>query len=74
MRATDVPETELSLPTALTSARATLVYLFVRVRGAATATEIAQSLDIGIGSTLSIVRTLRDRGLIERDGERFVPA
>lgn len=64
---------DLSLPEDLESARAKLVYLYVAVRGGASADEIARVLDIGKGTILSILQTLCGRGLVERRGERYVP-
>lgn len=60
-----------SLPRDLESPRGKLVYLYLAQAEAATLAELQDALDLGALTLYSVLKTLRDRGLVERDGERF---
>ena len=64
--------TEVTIPDDLRSPRAKLVYLYLSVVGSATREEIASTLDIGTGTTLSITNTLRNRGYLEYRNNQYV--
>ena len=67
--ATHVPP----IPEDIDSPTAKLIYLYVALRGSATADDIACDLDIRKGSTLTLTGTLCNRDHLRcRDG-RFVP-
>jgi DNA-binding MarR family transcriptional regulator len=59
-------KTDVSLPDDFESAQAKLVYLYLRVRPESTADELCTALDVDKGAVLSITRTLRERGHLER--------
>ncbi|MFB6124341.1 MAG: helix-turn-helix domain-containing protein [Halanaeroarchaeum sp.] len=60
-----------SLPSDLESPRGKLVYLYLAHAETATLAELQDGLDLGALTLYSVLKTLRDRGLVERDGERF---
>ncbi|WP_137287266.1 TrmB family transcriptional regulator [Halorussus salinisoli] len=61
------------LPTELESPRAKLVYLYLRP-AAASIDELQADLDVKKITLFSILRTLRERGLVEKRDERFAVA
>ncbi|TYL37679.1 MarR family transcriptional regulator [Natronococcus pandeyae] len=61
----------VSVPDDFESAQAKLVYLYLRVRSESTADEICTALDVDKGAVLSITRTLRNRGHLERVDGRY---
>lgn len=61
----------VSVPADLESARAKLVYLYLAVRGDATADDVCDALDIDKGSVLTIAGTLRERGYVRRENGRY---
>lgn len=68
---TIVEQTDVSLPDDLGSPQAKLVYFYVAVRGNATADDLCETLDLKKGSALSVIRTLRNRGHLERTNGRY---
>ncbi|MFC6716342.1 MarR family transcriptional regulator [Natrialbaceae archaeon GCM10025810] len=62
------------LPTELDTSQAKLVYLSLEATGGATATDLSETLAMTKLSILSVLRTLADRELIERNGAEYVPA
>ncbi|WP_129113362.1 helix-turn-helix domain-containing protein [Halegenticoccus tardaugens] len=60
------------IPGELRSPRAKLVYLYLSTHGAATITELQEGLRMKKLSLYSVLRTLRERGLVGRDAERYV--
>jgi DNA-binding MarR family transcriptional regulator len=68
------PSTRTELPTELRSPRAKLVYLYLSTHGDATVGQLQEGLDMKKITLYSILGTLRDRGVVEQSGERFVAA
>ncbi|MDG5820357.1 helix-turn-helix domain-containing protein [Natronococcus sp. A-GB7] len=62
---------DVSIPGSLESAQAKLLYLYLREWPDASADELCAALDVEKGTVLSIARTLRERGYVERDGGRY---
>ncbi|WP_276301434.1 TrmB family transcriptional regulator [Halorussus lipolyticus] len=61
------------LPTELDSPRAKLVYLYLR-DGAASIDDLQTDLEVKKITLYSILRTLRERELVEKQGGRFAVA
>ena len=61
----------VSLPADLESPRAKLVYLYLAAYGTARADRLCGDLEMKKGTVLSIARTLRDRGYLERTDGRY---
>lgn len=59
-----------SMPDELASPRAKLVYLYLTTTQGATIEELQTGLDLPKIALYTIVRTLRERELVEQDGER----
>ena len=59
------------VPTELGSPQSKLVYLYLDVVGAATADELTDVLAMKKLSILTVLRSLSNEGLVEKDGERF---
>ncbi|WP_227354056.1 helix-turn-helix domain-containing protein [Haladaptatus salinisoli] len=57
-----------SLPDELVSPRAKLVYLYLATAQGATLDELQAGLDLPKIALYTIVRTLRERGLVEKEG------
>ena len=74
LKAELTPDTTTSLPSELASPRAKLVYLYLDTTGQATADELAASLSMKKLAVLSVLRSLRSAGLVERTGDAFEPA
>lgn len=64
-------ETDTSVPDDLESPRAKLVYFYFATRGAATADDLCETLDLKKGTALPIIGTLRERGYVERVDGRY---
>jgi transcription initiation factor IIE alpha subunit len=62
-----------ALPRELQSPRAKLVYLYLTTNGDATVSEMGESLGMKKLSLYSILKTLRSEGLVDCDGDRYVP-
>ncbi|WP_425607607.1 helix-turn-helix domain-containing protein [Natribaculum luteum] len=62
---------DVSVPDDLTSARAKLLYLYLSVRGQATADEVCADLDLDKGTVLSITGTLREQGYVRREDGQY---
>jgi predicted transcriptional regulator len=58
------------LPTELESPRAKLVYLYLQ-NGAASIDDLQSDLEVKKITLFSILSTLRERGLVEKQGGRF---
>lgn len=61
------------MPGELSSPSAKLVYLYLTTQGSATVEEIGDGLEMKKLSLFSVLKTLRQRDLVERDGERYTP-
>lgn len=61
-----------AIPTDLRSPRAKLVYLYLRNSGGATVEQLARALDMQKIALFSVLKTLRQRGLVDRDREQYV--
>ncbi|MFB6269848.1 MAG: helix-turn-helix domain-containing protein [Halobacterium sp.] len=62
------------LPTGVESPRGKLVYLYLSTAESATLDELHEELDVPRITLYSVLKTLRGRGLVREDGERYVPA
>lgn len=62
---------ELSLPSELDSAQAKLVYLYLSASGDATVEELQGDLEMSKLALYSVLRTLRSRGLVQRETGRY---
>lgn len=60
------------VPEELRSPRAKLVYLYLNAAGECSIDDLQRSLDLQKITLFSILDTLKGRGLVERDGDRFV--
>ncbi|WP_254765873.1 helix-turn-helix domain-containing protein [Salinilacihabitans rarus] len=61
------------LPDDVESAHAKLVLLYLEATGGATADELNDVLGLKKLSVLSVVRSLSTAGLVERDGDEYLP-
>lgn len=68
----DLERDAASLPADLESPRSKLVYLYLTVRGGATADELRDDLAMKKGAVLAIVGTLRDEGYVRHDDGEYV--
>ncbi|WP_306057628.1 helix-turn-helix domain-containing protein [Natronococcus wangiae] len=68
------PKSDVSIPDDFESAQAKLVYLYLQVWPESTADDICTALDVDKGAALSITRTLRNRGHLERVDGRYRPS
>ncbi|WP_458190468.1 helix-turn-helix domain-containing protein [Haladaptatus sp. NG-WS-4] len=59
------------MPDELVSPRAKLVYLYLETTRGATLDELQNGLDLPKIALYTIVRTLRERGLVEKEGSAF---
>lgn len=64
--------TSRQLPTAVESPCGKLVYLSLATRDSATVAELHADLDVPRITLYSVLRTLCDRGVVARDGDRYV--
>ncbi|EFW93090.1 hypothetical protein ZOD2009_04482 [Haladaptatus paucihalophilus DX253] len=62
------------MPDELDSPRAKLVYLSLATTGGATLDELQTGLDLPKITLYTIIRTLRERGLVRQDGEALTLA
>ncbi|WP_142986588.1 helix-turn-helix domain-containing protein [Halorubrum cibi] len=62
-----------ALPPELQSPRAKLVYLYLTTNGHATVGEMGDSLGMKKLSLYSVLKTLRERDLIDRNGDAYAP-
>jgi len=62
------------LPDGLESPRAKLVYLYLEIAGGSTIDDVQETLGVPKITLLSVLDALAGRGLVERDGDAFVPA
>jgi len=60
-----------ALPTDLQSPRAKLVYLYLTTNGDATVAEMGDSLGMKKLSLYSILKTLRQEGMVDCDGDTY---
>ncbi|WP_049926015.1 helix-turn-helix domain-containing protein [Halopiger goleimassiliensis] len=67
-------EPNVTLPEDLESPRAKLVYLYLAAYGTARVDRLCGDLGMKKGTVLSISRSLRDRGHLEREDGKFVLA
>lgn len=66
--------TTRQLPTGVESPRGKLVYLYLDSEESATLAELHEELDVPRITLYSVLKTLRGRGLVREDGDRYVPA
>ncbi|MFB6082067.1 MAG: helix-turn-helix domain-containing protein [Halanaeroarchaeum sp.] len=66
-----IRQTPNSLPAEVESPRGKLVYLYLTQVGEATLAELQDGLDLGALTLYSVLKTLRERGLVERRDDRF---
>lgn len=59
-----------TLPDEISSANAKLVYLYVKMRGEATVSDLQSDLGLQKLSLFSVLDSLRGADLVERDGQR----
>ena len=71
MDVTSEPSPTLSMPEELESPRAKLIYCYLSSVRRSRVDELCETLDIDKGPALTILRTLRERGLVEKDGDRY---
>ncbi|MFC3476867.1 helix-turn-helix domain-containing protein [Halobacterium litoreum] len=64
--------TTRQVPTSVESPRGKLVYLSLTTRDSATVDELHADLDVPRITLFSVLRTLQNRGLVARDGERYL--
>ncbi|MEY7847877.1 MarR family transcriptional regulator [Natrarchaeobius sp. A-rgal3] len=62
---------DVSVPSDVTTPRAKLVYYYLATNDGATADDLRTDLALNKGNTLSIIATLRERGLVERVDGRY---
>ena len=68
----NVRQTTNPLPGELQSPRGKLVYLYLLQSGGGTVGDLRNGLDLDSLTLYSILKTLRDRGLVQKEAERFV--
>lgn len=66
--------TNRQLPTDVESPRGKLVYLYLATRQGATLDELHAELDLPRITLYSVLKTLRGRGLVAQDGDRYLPS
>ncbi|MFB6133560.1 MAG: helix-turn-helix domain-containing protein [Halanaeroarchaeum sp.] len=69
-----MPQMPNSLPGELESPRGKLVYLYLTQSGGATLADLKEGLGLGSLTLYSVLKTLRERGLVTRHDGRFVAA
>jgi predicted transcriptional regulator len=70
---TEADESTPTVPAAIESARAKLVYLALETGGPATVDELATHLDETRLALLSVLGALEDRGLVARRADGYAP-
>jgi DNA-binding MarR family transcriptional regulator len=63
---------QTTVPADLTSPRAKLVYLYLSTNDGATVTELQEGLSMKKITLFSILKTLRSRGLVGQEHDRYV--
>ncbi|GGM63844.1 TrmB family transcriptional regulator [Halarchaeum rubridurum] len=71
MQARQMPK---GVPETVESARGKLVYLFLQFHEGATLDELRDGLDLQRITLFSVLKTLEERGVVDRDGETYVTA
>lgn len=71
MQARQMPN---AMPTDVESPRGKLVYLYIDTVGEASLDDLVDGLDVQRITLYSVLKTLQERGLVERDGDRYVTA
>ncbi|WP_306055189.1 helix-turn-helix domain-containing protein [Natronococcus wangiae] len=61
------------IPAELDSPQGKLVYLYLEATGGATATDLNEALAMKKIAVLSILNSLSSQGLVEKDGDVYVP-
>lgn len=61
------------MPAELESPQGKLVYLYLDATGGATATDLNEALAMKKISVLSVLNSLSGQGLVEKDGDVYVP-
>lgn len=69
MQARQMPN---GMPTDVESPRGKLVYLYLDTVEGANLDELVDGLDVQRITLYSVLKTLRERGLVDRDGDRYV--
>lgn len=69
-----IRQTPKQLPGELQSPRGKLVYLYLVQSEGATLADLKADLDLGALTVYSVLKTLRERGLVRREEDRFVTA
>lgn len=69
-----IRQTPKPLPGELQSPRGKLVYLYLVQSDGATLADLKADLDLGALTLYSVLKTLRERGLVRREDDRFVTA
>jgi DNA-binding MarR family transcriptional regulator len=67
-----VRQTTNSLPGELQSPRGKLVYLYLLQTGGGTVADLRRALDLDALTLYSVLKTLRDRDLVQKEANRFV--
>jgi DNA-binding MarR family transcriptional regulator len=62
---------DVRLPGVLESPQAKLVYLYLATNGESNVRELATGLSASKLALYGVLSTLEDRGVVERDGERY---
>lgn len=70
-RAETIARERYAVPADLASARAKLVYLYLRMRGEADVEEMSSDLGLPLITLCDLLDTLEDRGIVSRDADRF---
>lgn len=69
----NAPQLPTPLPDEVESPRAKLVYLYLQTTEGATVEDLEACLDLPRITLLSVLKTLRKRDVVERDGNHYVP-
>ena len=69
MQARQMPN---GMPTDVESPRGKLVYLYLDTVDGASLEELVDGLDVQRITLYSVLKTLQERGLVDRDGDRYV--
>lgn len=67
-------ERDVSIPETISSSTGKLVYLYLGVSGGATVGDLASDLDLGALTASAVLETLREKAVVERRGDAYVPA
>lgn len=69
MQARQMPN---GMPTGVESPRGKLVYLYLDTVGGASLDELVDGLDVQRITLYSVLKTLQERGLVDKDDDRYV--